>query len=308
MAWSPKDFDRLDPKLFKAFMAASETNNFTVAADMACMTQGGVSQHILKLEQQIGLPLFKRIGRQVTLTDTGEKLVKYIKSYLAAMDNFMDSIIKSNNQISGLVTYAMPASCLLSPHFPKLLKKRLHYDGIELNVKIQPTEEVIRTILADEADFGFVTQKVPHPDLAYTNFCDEEYVLACPPRWFRNIRKPEDIKQLKYIQYPGFHTYCNLWMPTAFNNCQRFPHLSLTYSGHGSTIETAIVMVRGQLGVSFFPRHCISSYLDTGELIEYKLDYPILNDVSIVKPKNHLLPKRVETVIGWFLHMTTEQT
>ena len=54
MGFSNRDFTLLDTRLFKAFMAAAETRSFTHAATRAHMTQSGVSQHIAKLEEQIG--------------------------------------------------------------------------------------------------------------------------------------------------------------------------------------------------------------------------------------------------------------
>ncbi len=284
-------------------MAAAETNNFTLAAEKACMTQPGVSQHISKLEQQIGLPLFKRIGRQVTLTDTGQQLVNYIKSYLMLMDEFRESVHSADASLSGLVTYAMPASCLLSPHFPLLLKKRLQYDEIELDVRLEPTEKVIQTILADKADFGFVTEKVAHPDLAYTPFCYEEYILVGAEEKLNGARTEEEVKRLSYIQYPGFNTYCNLWMHHAFGSKENLSETTLRFVGHGSTIETAILMVRGKLGVSIFPRHCVAEHLDSGELKEIEIEDKALNEISIVTTKNHKYPRRVHMVIDWFLEM-----
>ena len=45
-------YDRIDARLFPAFVAEAKTENFTEAARMAAMTQSGISQHISKLEEQ----------------------------------------------------------------------------------------------------------------------------------------------------------------------------------------------------------------------------------------------------------------
>ncbi len=303
MGWSLKDFDKLDPKLFKAFMAASEAGSFTIGADIACMTQGGISQHILKLEEQIGLPLFKRIGRQVTLTDTGHQFVKYVKRYLEMMNDFRDTVIEDDENLSGLVSYAMPASCLLSPHFPLLLQKRLDYDNIELDVLLEPSDKVVETVLADRADFGFVTRQYSNPDLEFIPFCAEEYILVGSKRFLKKITSIDKIRETSFIQYPGFEDCSELWLQSAFSGLRKFPHQSLKFTGHGSTIETALLMVKGQLGISIFPRHCVDQLLKDGDVFEFQLEEPVLNDISIAKVKNHHHPKRVLKVIDWFLEM-----
>ena len=303
MAWSLRDFDRLDPKLFKAFMAAAETSNFTHAANNACMTQSGVSQHISKLEQQVGHPLFNRIGRQVKLTDTGENLVSYIRSYLTLMDEFRDSVNGDQDSVSGLVTYMMPASCLRSPHFSQLLEKRLEHKNIELDVRLEPSEKVIHSILSNKVDFGFITGKAKHPDLTYIPFCDEEYILAGAPEIINKIQSYHDIIEQKFVRYPGFATYCDLWMSSAFGYNERSTNLSLRYSGTGSTFETAIIMTVGKLGISIFPRHCVQHEIDNGKLQEYPLKEKLLNTISIVKHKHYNQPIRIQKIIDWFLEV-----
>ncbi|OYZ11959.1 MAG: hypothetical protein B7Y39_19090 [Bdellovibrio sp. 28-41-41] len=55
-------FDRIDTRLFKAFLAAAIAENFTQAAEKAGMTQSGISQHIAKLEEQVGVGPTQRHG------------------------------------------------------------------------------------------------------------------------------------------------------------------------------------------------------------------------------------------------------
>ncbi len=303
VTWSIRDFDQLDPKLYKAFMAAAETNNFTEAAVLVKMTQPGVSQHISKLEQQIGLPLFKRIGRQVTLTDAGKQLVAYIKKYLVMMEQFHESIQRSHQDVSGLVSYVMPASCLLSNHFTLMLEKRLAHDGIELDVQLGSTEYAIDAVLTDKADFAFVAGHIDSAQLEYMPFCMEEYLLVGSPEQVRSAGSRETVASLRFIHYPDFDTLARLWFGKAFGDESEYLNFLLHYSGRVNSLEAAIMMVRGGLGVSFFPRHCVEPYLETAEIIEVKLEEQLLHQVSIVKNAAVKLPKRVNMVIDWFLEM-----
>ncbi len=303
VTWSIRDFDQLDPKLYKAFMAAAETSNFTEAAALVKMTQPGVSQHISKLEQQVGLPLFKRIGRQVTLTDAGRQLVVYIKKYLVMMDQFHETIQHSQRDVFGLVTYVMPASCLLSNHFISMLEKRLEYDGIELDVQLGSTEFAIDAVLTDKADFAFVAGQIDSAQLEYMPFCLEEYLLVGSPAQVRRAKSREAVGALRFIHYPDFDTLAKLWFSKAFGEEGEYLNFLLHYSGKVNSLEAAIMMVRGGLGVSFFPRHCVEPYLEVAELVEVELDDRLLHPVSIVKNTKVNLPRRVNMVIDWFLQM-----
>ncbi len=302
MSWSLNDFDRLNPRLFKAFMAASETNSFTIAADVACMTQGGISQHISKLEQQIGRPLFRRMKNQVILTDAGRHMVSYVKRYLEIMNDFRESVAKPNENLSGLITCATPASCLCLPYFKLLLNKCLKYDKIELSIILEPSKKVVESILHAKADFGFATDVKNNADLDCTPFYTEEYILVGTKRFIRETVTLAQIIKMKFVRYPGFDHCSEQWL-TARKSHHGSNALLMNYAGYSNTIETAIMMVKGGLGVSIFPRHCVKAQLSEEELVEYSVQEPVLNSISIVTTKNQELPKRVSTMIDWFLNM-----
>ncbi|VAW81426.1 hypothetical protein MNBD_GAMMA12-2818 [hydrothermal vent metagenome] len=302
MSWSLNDFDRLNPRLFKAFMAASETNSFTIAADVACMTQGGISQHISKLEEQVGRPLFRRTKNQVILTDTGRRMVSYVKRYLEIMNDFRESVARPNENLSGLITCAMPASCLLLPYFKLLLHKCLKYDKIELSIILEPSKKVVESVLHAKADFGFAADACHNTELDYTQFYTEEYVLVGTKRFIRDKMTLDQIIKMRFVRYPGFDDCSEQWL-NAIRKSHNGTNTLVNYSGYSNTIDTAIIMVKGGLGVSIFPRHCVKNLLLNEELVEYSIQAPVLNSISIITTKNQDPPKRVSKVVNWFMEM-----
>ncbi len=302
-----RDYRLLDSKLFKAFMAAAETENFTSAARKAFMTQSGVSQHIAKLEEQIGVPLFKRVGKRVVLTDAGQKLMRFVKEYAYTMETFLDELRDDAQAISGLVSYAMPASCLLSPHFPLLLQKRLPYPDLTLDVTLVPSEDVVRMVLDDQIDFGFVTHRHEHPSLDYELFCREEYILVGSDPDVLKAITPGNVCRQRYITYPGADVYFDLWLRHHFPARKNLDFLSLTPTGNINSIDGAIKMVVGGLGISVFPRHCVEAALEQGDLFEFSNSKdPLLNDIYFLTITGHAYPKSVRQVLAWFREMHCE--
>lgn len=306
MQFNPKHFQRLDVKCFKAFIAAAETENFTSAADLAAMTQSGISQNIKKLEEQLGHPLFKRVDKNVTLTSTGHILVGYVKSYLDGMECFFEDILQDQELIEGKVCYTMPPSCSMSPHFPMLLKKRLEYPGIELQIHLAPNNEVFERILSGKSDFGFVTEKVLNQSLVYQPFCQEKYVLTYNNQV--DHISPQKLLEYKWIRYPGVEIYFDFWAKHFLPEIKNIDHRSLSYAGEINSIEGAREMVAGGLGISIFPTHTIADYVEQEKLFCYEPeDYePLLNTIYIITHANHKQPKRVQRVIDWFTEMHPE--
>ena len=64
----------INPVLLRSFCTLVEVGHFTRSADRLNMTQSGISQHIRKLEAQLGQDLLIREGKQFTLTDAGQRL------------------------------------------------------------------------------------------------------------------------------------------------------------------------------------------------------------------------------------------
>jgi len=291
----------LDTSCFKAFQFAVKSLNFTEAAKASGMTQSGVSQHIAKLEKDLGIALFLRVGKKVHLTEAGKTLLSFIERHQEQTEALYESLHTTTTQLRGLVRYAMPESCLLSPHFSLLLKdKAKNFPGVDLKVNLHHSEEVIRQVLAHEIDFGFVTRKTHNEDLNYENFCEEEYVLVAhknSPITARNI------SEANWITYPGFESIAERWVADQVWK-SKSSQPCFNFSGETNGLKAALMMASHGMGMTILPRHCIDSY-------EHKKDLKIINEgfkrsantIYIVNLKTFRPPARVEKVIEVFREM-----
>jgi DNA-binding transcriptional LysR family regulator len=288
-----RDFDALDSGSFRPFYFAAETLNFTEAARRAGLTQSGISQHVAKMEQQIGVPLFLRVNKRVILTDAGKRLKAHIERYLDDVASLKDTLRQGQAVLKGIVSYAMPASCLMTPHFPLLLARReKSFPGVELRVTICPTPEVIDRLLAGEIDFGFVTKHTGHPALRFIHFCQEEYVLIS-----RDKLRFDALTELRMLDHPGADVLFEHWRAKHLPK-SKLQWQSLNLVGRINSLEGVIKMVEGGLGATIIPRHCIAGK----RLFEYG-GKRSLNDIHIATRAQDRLPRRVQTVIDTFLAM-----
>ena len=298
----------IDPKYFRAFKAVDRSGSFSEAADIAAMTQANVSKHIKALEESIGNDLFLRTTKGPVITEAGLKLRDYIQHFENLHADFLVDVGNTAKEVKGTVSYAMPASCLLSPHFPMLLERRSSHPDLEINLELTPTDKVFERILNGRIDFGFVTKKIDHPRLEYIPFCKEEYVAVASPDIDINSLTSDNLLSYRYIDYPGFDVYFDYWRTHHFPDSQHTQALSLHCAGNINSIEGAILMTLGGLGVSIFPRHCIQQHIDDGKLIvfEHANSEPLLNDIYISSLKSDQRPYRVELVISWFMDMVAD--
>lgn len=300
-----RDFQKLDPTALKAFYYAAESLSFTKAADKAALTQSGISQHISKLEGQLGTSLFLRANRKLSLTEAGAKLKIFAESYLDHLDSLFEILRSESQDLKGQVRYAMPGSCLMSPHFSILLKKRESFLGIDLDVRICHSEEVVELLLAGKIDFGFITTKTQHKEILAEEFVQEEYVLVGDTEKSVRFNGISELKEKGFISYPGMDVLFNSWQAAYFPKPQILDLQSFSIRGNINSLNGAITMVSHGVGLGVFPRHCIEKQLGQKTLFAFK-GTPLKqneNPIYIIQLSNTFPTARVRKVLDSFWEM-----
>ena len=113
------------------FLQLAEVLNFSQAGRNLGYSQSNISTEIQQLEQEVGAPLFNRIGRQVTLTQYGEELLPYahqIVSTAAKMENFL----KSEQALGGTLRFGVVDSLFGFIVEPLLLQYHKRFPRVKL--------------------------------------------------------------------------------------------------------------------------------------------------------------------------------
>ncbi len=77
---------------FRFFEAAARHLNFTRAAEEMHVTHGAVSQRIKRLEENLGVRLFRRSARRMVLTDEGSRLLERVRAAITELAEGIESI------------------------------------------------------------------------------------------------------------------------------------------------------------------------------------------------------------------------
>jgi DNA-binding transcriptional LysR family regulator len=302
-----EDFSRIDHGSFKAFTAAAKTLNFTTAAQAAAMTQSGVSQHVARLERQLGTQLFSRVNKTVSLTKAGEHLLGCIEGQREETERLFERVHGEVGRLSGKVRYGMPHSCLFTAHFPQLLKARAKFPQIELEVQLIPNETLFRKLLDRQLDFGLATKICCYdPAVRFELFAREQYVLVG-----RDRARLKDVCRSKllaesFVAYPGMDVIFNHWSRHNLG-AGKLSHEGLKISGSIDSLHGAITMLEHGVGLGVVPRHCVESQLKSGALYEAAPPKKgvLCNEIHIVSLKGVEQPRRVRAVLDAFWEMKT---
>lgn len=292
-------FFKFDRSSFKSFYIAANELNFTKAAIKSGTTQSGISQHIAKLEGELGTTLFLRQKGGLKITKAGKKLKDYLEAIYKEEELFLESLSISTNTLAGPVSYAMPESCLMSPHFGMMLDiKKKEFPDIELNVEMHDSDSVFQKVLNGEIDFGFITRNIDHPQVNKINFCNENYILLCSPELKQTESKVEN---LSFINHPDFSSLFEVWFKTQFPRRRMLNTKKLNFTGNTNRIPASLAMVSGNLGVTILPEHCAADLIQTKQLMQSKQFKPATGTIYIIHRSGIVLPRRVKEVINTFL-------
>lgn len=151
-----------EPDLLRAFVAVSETRNFTQAAAVLHRTQSAVSMKIKRLEVLVGERLFERDTTTVTLTSIGARFVGIARRLLDAHE---DAYLALHHGLAAgkltLATSETYASGLLPPILGEVSKT---FPGIEIEIRCGHSWRMLESMDADGTDLVIATRYPQRPD------------------------------------------------------------------------------------------------------------------------------------------------
>ena len=160
------------------FVAVADLGNFTRAAERCLVAQPSLSQQIIKLETELGQPLFDRLGRSVRLTDAGQALYPRAVSILASVDDAKRCVTGNGDAETGcLAVGAIPtvAPYLLPPLLKQFLKR---FPAADVTVHENLTAHTIRGCVEGDLDLGILALPVDDERLHVEPLFTEELLVA----------------------------------------------------------------------------------------------------------------------------------
>jgi DNA-binding transcriptional LysR family regulator len=173
----------LDLRELKTFRKVAVEKSFTRAANLLHYAQSSVTAQIHCLEEELGVPLFDRMGRRVELTLAGRQLLTYADRLLDMAEEAKRAV-QNDGQPTGTLTVGAPET-LLAYRLPELLRRfQSQYPAIHLSLTASESCEIGAggIILAPNVDIAF-TLDVPLRSSQLTVEClrPEPVLLAVSP-------------------------------------------------------------------------------------------------------------------------------
>lgn len=150
------------------FMQVAELNSFTKAANQLGYSQSTISFQIKQLEEELDCMLFERINHTITLTKTGQELLKYAQNIINLTEEFINNLT-NNKEVSGHIHIVSPDSIcenMLRKYYSEFHHQ---YPHISLKFSTGDTSDMFDQLNHNEADIIFTLD---------THVYDKDYIIA----------------------------------------------------------------------------------------------------------------------------------
>jgi len=185
----------MDLRQLRYFVAIAEEGSLSAAAQRVNVAQPSLSQHIIGVEKDLGVTLFNRSPRGMTLTQSGEILLAHARDILGAMDAAVEAVKQSGSEPQGDVTFGLPSSIAMVLSVPLAETVRLELPKVKFRA-IDAMSGFIKTWLEDQSiDVGMLYDLHSVRHMNHIELMTEElHFFSAPDAWPFSSRVGSPVK------------------------------------------------------------------------------------------------------------------
>ena len=289
----------MDLRQLEIIRAIADTGSFTAAGEKLHVSQSAISRQILLLEEELGEPVFHRIGRRIRITAAGESLLQLSHRVFQDLQETVSSISDKRESLRGTMRLVGGMTVCLYV-FPALLAevRRIH-PNLDLKVTVGSAERSIAMLRSGAGDLGMITLPVEATDLVSVPVLEEELLLITYPTHPLAKKKsisPADLDKQHFVLFETGSVTRRL-VESFFARERLDPEIIM----ETENVEIIKAMVRYGLGISIIPWQAAAADVRTGQLFCSRIaGHSLVRKTGWLYPKMSRLPRTVSEVIGVF--------
>ncbi len=245
----------------RAFLATAEEGSFSAAARRLKLTQPTLGRQVAALEDDLGVLLFDRVGKSLTLTEAGRDLLEHVRAMGDAADR-ISLIAKGRSQaIDGQIS--VTASDVMSTYVLPPLLRTLRQHAPKLEVNVVATND-IRDLLRREADIAIRHVRPEQPELIARMLCEETAHFYASRSYLETRGRPADMAAM------AAHDFISFGDPEQMLQYMQPSGLPVTRENYRLGSANGVVaweMARKGLGIAVMADHVAEAFPDMERLL-----------------------------------------
>ena len=247
-----------------AFAAVVESGSFTSAAEKLGLTKAMVSQHVSRLEKELGIGLLARTTRKVTPTETGAAFYADCALVLQGLEAAIARVGGGSEVPGGTLRLTAPEDYGSAVVVPALAGFMHRFP--EVKVEFVATDQVV-DLVAGRFDLAIRTGWLRDSSLRAAKLGGFDQVVAAAPAYlkqFGTLRRPEDLAKHRWIALTLLRSALT-WTFSAKDGRTQTVRVSSAVSTN-STASLRAFMREG-VGISILPQYMLNTDIRAGRLV-----------------------------------------
>ncbi|NDL62274.1 LysR family transcriptional regulator [Acerihabitans arboris] len=283
----------------RCFTTVAMELSFRRAAERLNMTQPPLSRQVQLLEHQLGVRLFERTTRSVTLTPAGRAFFIEANQLLERAQSAVANVKRIAQGEIGAINISF-VSCAVYQFLPEVINRvKLSHPQIDINLREMPTTEQLEGVRLRQVDIGIVRAGHSRHGYLCESLLKEPFVLAAPrghPLATAARPGPRDLDRQPFITYalsswqPFYELFAGVFRA---NNVQpRYVHQI------GSTV-TILSLVNGGMGLALVPACAARIRFENVVFRDIELGEGVCSELSLIwrdDNDNPVLPVLLEAL------------
>lgn len=264
--------------LYRIFYTVANTGNISQAAKQLYNSQPAISKSISRLEESLGIVLFSRSSRGVTMTEEGRILYEHVRTAFEAIDAGEEQIRRMTTlNIGSLHIGASNTLCkfVLLPYLQSFIEA---YPHIKILIFCLSSNQTLTQMDSGKIDIGLVAHPGSLRTLDFYSLGTIQDIFVASPAYLKNLDlKPEEIHSGRQL-----FERATLMLLDKQNMTRQYiddylttNHLQTHHTIETTSMELLIEFAKIGLGVGCVIKEFVLEELKNGQLIEIPLDIPI---------------------------------
>lgn len=182
----------------KIFMKVCEQKSITKAAEELFLTQPAISMQLKKLQEQFDVPLTEVIGRQLYVTDFGEKIAEVSKRILEEADTIDATIKQYKGLLAGKITISVVSTGkYVIPYF--LSDFVNNHAGVDFSIDVTNKTKVLNRLVKNETDFALVSVLPDNLPIEKIELMDNKLHLVGKNQSTEKTASIETLQEMRFL-------------------------------------------------------------------------------------------------------------
>jgi DNA-binding transcriptional LysR family regulator len=263
------------------------------------VSQSAISRQILLLEEELGEPLFLRVGRRVRMTPAAESLVQLGQRVFQDVRDTVGTITDRTRELKGTLRLSggMTVCLYIFPHLLKHLR-RVH-PHLEVRLTVATAGQSVQQIRDGRVDVGLLTLPVEGSDLVTVPALREELLLVTPtthPLAKKRRVSPKDLATQPFVVFePGSATRKVIDRFFAAENIEP------TIVMDTENVEIIKAMVKTGIGIGIVPYLAVAREVRAGQFHCARIEgYELVRETGWVYARANRIPRMIHELLAAF--------